>query len=330
MWFIMSAGETEIITSVSGRQYELGGKLGDGGYATVLKCTDSDTRVEYACKVINVSSADPKQHEKIERETQILRCVHDTEPNHQYVLSLIDRAFPDRFCCLILPLVNGGNLLDRIKPAPLSEDEARHVFAQVTIAIQFLHMKNICHRDIKPDNVLCSNKGPVYDIVVADFGLSKIFGELITQVGTLEYVAPEILVGKPYTNACDMWSLGCSMYACLTGIFPFCVPPEDEYGNKKDQRKIRKEQRQLIMEGKYNVSKLEEMRISPEACDLIRRLIQVDPTARLTPEGVLEHPWLREVVNRMIEEGKYTPPSMIEKGEDENGLIILCRKSSSD
>jgi len=320
----------EIVTGRKG-QYKLQKELDSGAFATVYECEPSvKPSVKYACKAIKVSSCDAKQLEKIRREIDILESVRDTEPNNQYVLHLVDLAVTDDWVYLITPLVEGGNLLGK---KPLSESVARRVLAEVVIGIQFLHMKNICHRDIKPDNILCTEGDP-YDIVVADFGLSKVFGELVTQCGTNEYAAPEIWAGKPYTEACDMWSFGCTMYACLTACFPFFVPqignPTTRKERNDEEKRRKRELGLLIREGRYNEATLEELRISPEACDLIKGLLQVDPAVRLTPEAVLKHPWMAAEVNRLIEEGKYTPACMIRSEIDEHGITYLYKKSSTE
>jgi serine/threonine protein kinase len=91
-------------------------------------------------------------------------------------------------------------------------------------AVRYLHDFGIVHRDLKLENVMMSDTSNLAKPKIVDFGLAKIIGPNETAdepFGTLGYVAPEVLRKKPYTFSCDVWSIGCILYALLSGSLPF-------------------------------------------------------------------------------------------------------------
>lgn len=176
----------------------------------------------------------------------------------------------------------GGELFDKIiSRGHFTERDAAFIMKQIVSGIQYLHDNGICHRDLKPENLLCSEEDEHFRVVITDFGFSKHFGrgELMkTSCGTLHYAAPDILMGKPYTEACDMWAIGVIAYVVLTGCFPFDGSTE-ALGQK-------------ILAGDYCTPNLDIRGISQPARDFIARLLVVDPARRMTARQCLEHPWL--------------------------------------
>eukprot|EP00479_Gromia_sphaerica_P008001 TRINITY_DN2888_c0_g1_i2.p1 TRINITY_DN2888_c0_g1~~TRINITY_DN2888_c0_g1_i2.p1 ORF type:complete len:198 (+),score=27.62 TRINITY_DN2888_c0_g1_i2:345-938(+) len=127
---------------------------------------------------------------------------------------------------VVLEYLNGGELFDAIvDKGYFSEREAANVISDITLAIQYLHKQGIVHRDIKPENLIFSSRGDERHIKLTDFGLSKILkyenSIMCTRCGTPGYVAPEVLRGRPYSMAVDMWSLGVVLYILLCGYPPF-------------------------------------------------------------------------------------------------------------
>ncbi len=123
---------------------------------------------------------------------------------------------------IVLELVEGGELLDRIvKKSHYSERETRAVVLQMAQGIASAHALHICHRDLKPENVLLLSKSDDTHIKLADLGFAKISAGvnslMTTPCGTPGYVAPEVISQKPYTAACDVWSMGVIIYILLVG-----------------------------------------------------------------------------------------------------------------
>jgi len=202
--------------------------------------------------------------------------------DHPNILKLYEVYEDDEFFWLVLELVEGLELFDKIVDrGNYSEKDAANIVKQIVEAVKYLHEHEIVHRDLKPENLLSAGEGENEVVKVADFGFAKNFGEekLITSCGSPGYVAPEVLTEDTYTNAVDMWSVGVIIYILLSGYPPFYddAPP-----------KIFKK----ITEAKYDFNDPAWEHVSDLAKDLIRKLLVRDPEERLTATECLKHPWL--------------------------------------
>jgi len=253
--------------------YTIGKEIGRGAFSTVREGTNKSNNQRVAVKIIRTKFI---KNKLLMREIEIMKKVGD----HPNILKLYDVYETKKHLYLVLELVTGGELFDKIVArGEYSEKDASGIVQQIISAVGHLHTNGIAHRDLKPQNLLCA--GPDGDdIRVADFGLSKIFGEgeyLETCCGSPEYVAPEVLECKPYDKACDLWSVGVITYILLTGCFPFW-----DKNNAVLYEKIRK----------VEYGWPENAEISPEAKHLIQHLIEKDPSKRYTAEQALLHPWV--------------------------------------
>ncbi|ETO04035.1 Calcium-dependent protein kinase, partial [Reticulomyxa filosa] len=121
----------------------------------------------------------------------------------------------------------GGELFDQIANLDgdhYSEEDCCHVMHQIANGVKYMHERGIVHRDLKPENILCVRKNSIKTIKIADVGISKMVKphELMkTMVGTLSYIAPEILESKKYDHRVDYWSIGVIMFILLCGYPPF-------------------------------------------------------------------------------------------------------------
>jgi serine/threonine protein kinase len=175
--------------------------------------------------------------------------------------------------------VVGGNLLNAInKMNKIPENLSKIIFKQLITTLQYIHSNNIVHRDIKPDNILLDLDNT---IKLCDFGVSKIIpqGQLINDsCGTPAFIAPEILMEKDYNPyATDVWSSGVVLYAMVTGFFPFRGINETQLHEN-------------ILTGIYP----KPNNISEELLDLLTKILNTNPTKRISIDEILKHPWLND------------------------------------
>ncbi|KAJ4940067.1 hypothetical protein JOQ06_026377 [Pogonophryne albipinna] len=148
----------------------------------------------------------------------------ENEINHENVVGLEDFYESRTHYYLVMQLVSGGELFDRILDKGVyTEKDASMVIKQVLQAVSYLHENSIVHRDLKPENLLYYNTDENAKIMVSDFGLSKTLehGVMSTACGTPGYVAPEVLAQRPYSKTVDCWSIGVITYILLCGYPPF-------------------------------------------------------------------------------------------------------------
>ncbi|XP_051032307.1 putative sperm motility kinase W [Phodopus roborovskii] len=181
---------------------------------------------------------------------------------------------------VVMEYVPGKNLEMFLRNvAYLTEDEARPIFQQVVTAVHFLHQRLIAHRDIKLENILIDRAG---NVKLCDFGLAIQLKEgqmLKESCGSLHYMAPEILAGKPYDGlAVDMWSLGVVLYVLVTGQFPY--EERTYHGMHK-----------VISKTKYPLP----YHLSKPCCQTIGRLLAVPTRHRITISQLQERRWLGHI-----------------------------------
>lgn len=255
--------------------YEMKETLGQGTFAKVKRGTERTTGKDFAIKIINKENVD--QRDNIMTEITILKNVSNGN------IMKLHHVFESKHkIYLVTELLEGGELFDLIvKRGNLTEVETSKIMRKVVQAVVYLHAKNICHRDLKPENILFAAKGDIDSVRVTDFGLSKIANShnLKTACGTPSYVAPEVLTGKQYGFEVDMWSCGVILYVLLCGFPPF-------YADNDPQLY------ELIQSGSYSFPSPYWDDISDNAKDLIRRLLVVDPSKRMTPVQFLLHPFI--------------------------------------
>lgn len=261
--------------------YEIKEDIGMGSYSVCKRCVHKATDAEYAVKVIDKSKRDPSEEIEI-----LLR--YGQHPN---IITLKD-VYDDGKCVyLVMELMRGGELLDRIlRQRCFSEREASDVLSTIAKTMDYLHSQGVVHRDLKPSNILYMDEsGNPESIRICDFGFAKQLraenGLLMTPCYTANFVAPEVLKRQGYDAACDIWSLGILLYTMLAGFTPFANGPDD----------TPEEILARIGSGKYALSGGNWDSISDAAKDVVSKMLHVDPHQRLTAVQVLKHPW---IVNR--------------------------------
>lgn len=196
-------------------RYELVKLLGQGGMGYVWQAHDLVLDRDVAVK--EVFLPDPERNQRAFREARAAARL-----NHPGIVTVHDLVVADGRCWIVMELVRALSLEDTIRErGPLPPDQVAHIGRAMLDALRRAHDAGILHRDIKPANVLLPPGGPV----ITDFGIAVIQGEEnLTRtgqvIGTPAYMAPERLRGEPATRASDMWALGATLYAALTGHPP--------------------------------------------------------------------------------------------------------------
>ena len=224
--------------------YEITGKLGAGGMGVVLRARDTTLGREVALKVLpDEFIADPERRARFDREAKVLASL-----NHPNIGGIHGVEDVEGGRALVLELVEGPTLADRIAGGPLSQDEALAIAAQIAEALEAAHEQGIIHRDLKPANVKVRPDGAVK---VLDFGLARALApagadasvsasptisltaaatQIGTLIGTAAYMSPEQASGKPADKRTDVWAFGVVLYEMLTGRRAFEGPDVSERG----------------------------------------------------------------------------------------------------
>ncbi|XP_062860189.1 serine/threonine-protein kinase H1 homolog [Trichomycterus rosablanca] len=259
-------------------KYEIKALIGRGSFSRVVRVEHKGTRQPFAIKMIETRCREGR--EVCESELRVLRRVR-----HTNIIQLMEVFETAERVYMVMELATGGELFDRIiARGSFTERDATRVLRMVLDGVRYLHMLGITHRDLKPENLLYYHPGADSKIMITDFGLASTRKKgdecmMKTTCGTPEYIAPEILVRKPYTNAVDMWALGVISYILLSGTMPF-----------EDDNRMRLYRQ--ILKGKYSFSGEPWPSVSNLAKDFIDRVLTVDPSERLTAGQALKHPWI--------------------------------------
>ncbi|XP_028441923.1 serine/threonine-protein kinase BRSK2 isoform X11 [Perca fluviatilis] len=251
--------------------YRLEKTLGKGQTGLVKLGIHCVTCQKVAIKIVNREKLSESVLMKVEREIAILKLIE-----HPHVLKLHDVYENKKYLYLVLEHVSGGELFDYlVKKGRLTPKEARKFFRQIMSALDFCHSHSICHRDLKPENLLLDEKN---NIRIADFGMASLqVGDslLETSCGSPHYACPEVIRGEKYDGRkADVWSCGVILFALLVGALPF---DDDNLRNLLEKVKL----------GVFHMPHF----IPPDCQNLLRGMIEVDATKRLTLEQIQKHTW---------------------------------------
>ncbi|XP_062464647.1 serine/threonine-protein kinase SIK2 [Pezoporus occidentalis] len=252
--------------------YDIEGTLGKGNFAVVKLARHRITRSEVAIKIIDKSQLDAVNLEKIYREVQIMKML-----DHPHIIKLYQVMETKSMLYLVTEFAKNGEIFDYLAShGRLSESEARRKFWQILSAVEYCHGRKIVHRDLKAENLLLDNN---MNIKIADFGFGNFYksGEpLTTWCGSPPYAAPEVFEGQQYEGPqLDIWSMGVVLYVLVCGALPFDGPTLPIL-------------RQRVLEGRFRIPYF----MSEECEHLIRRMLVLDPSKRLTIAQIKEHKWM--------------------------------------
>ncbi|XP_031670453.1 calcium/calmodulin-dependent protein kinase type II delta 2 chain-like, partial [Oncorhynchus kisutch] len=201
-----------------------------------------------------------------------------------FSVRLHDSISEEGFHYLLFDLVTGGELFEDIVAREYySEADASHCIQQIVESVHHCHVNGIVHRDLKPENLLLASKLKGAAVKLADFGLAiEVQGDQQAWfgfAGTPGYLSPEVLRKDPYGKPVDMWACGVILYILLVGYPPFW----DE-----DQHRLY----QQIKAGAYDFPSPEWDTVTPDAKDLINKMLTINPGKRITTAEALKHPWI--------------------------------------
>ena len=254
--------------------YMVGKVVGVGSYGKVRAAWHRLTGSKIAIKTYDKSKfKDPEHWKRVQSEIKIMEQL-----SHARIARLFDAVETPKRMHLIMECLEGGNLCSYVKSKKrLSEEESKRIFFQLVQSIEYLHSYSVIHRDVKLENVLFNDDK---DVKLIDFGFSTVCQKgkkLRVFCGTPSYMAPEIVRRSEYEGKpVDMWSLGILLYAILCGYFPFRAKNYPDLYRR-------------IARGVFDIPE----ELSSNAKDLIRQLLTMDPTQRISAPATMKHPWLQ-------------------------------------
>ena len=279
-------------------QYQLLEFLGKGAFGVVRRCKNKQTGRFMAVKLLNKPQLKKK---RIGRFTTALESLHKEvavwkKLNHIHVCNLFevinDPEYDDVF--LITEFVAGGTLLDDVaNPDPLSQDLTRRFMAQIVNGLQYMHANNVAHRDIKPGNILVTERSMSGIVKLTDFGVSEMYKTDVPEdgstprtdivyntVGTFHFFSPEMLSGDPFhAFYADVWALGVTLYMCIAGCLPFKGKGHDALMKS-------------ISTGRYDTDVPQIRRCDSSITDLLSSMLQTNPRERIKLQDVSSHAWI--------------------------------------
>jgi serine/threonine protein kinase len=276
--------------------------IGKGAYSKVILCRHRLTNKKVAIKAIPKAALMTEYAQsKVIREIFILKTVKS-----QFVVKILE-VFESEKNVLIVLEYAGEDLLSFVKGrGKLGEKEARVIFEQVVRGAVDVHDAGVIHRDFKLENILIDPG--CLKVKICDFGVSRVVEPdevIFDQCGTPAYIAPEVIRNQGYSGfSLDVWSLGVVLFTIVSGRIPFAAKTIEEL-------------HELILQGKYEIP----AEFSLNLCSLIRKMLTLDPSNRITTEMILKHPWLS--TKDSPEQEVDIKPRKIQFKENED----LCMKS---
>jgi calcium-dependent protein kinase len=285
-----------------------------------LVSTSSEHQREYALKSIQLGRVSTEFLDEMRNEIDILRTL-----DHPNIVKAYEVFETKRQIHIVMDLCAGGDLYTR---GPYSEKQSAAIVGKILSGVAYMHSKNVCHRDLKFENIMWESKDKEAEIKLIDFGLSKKYlpGRYMSEgVGTIYTMAPQVLKGV-YTEKADLWSIGVITYMLLSSTKPF-------YHRKRRYMIDR------ILRCDYNFHGKQWEGVSQSARDFVAALLKLNPNERLTAQQALDHDWLKNsfaLSDRRPDEAEMENiaghiTNYGKAGEMKKlALIVMAHKSSTD
>jgi len=257
-------------------------ELGAGGFGKVFVARDKDMANRMvAVKKIAKPTRSAAEMNDLQQEIKVMKDL-----DHPGICKLLATFEEGRSMFFVMELCEGGEVFDRIVESGLiSEKTTATIIQQVCSALAHAHNRGIAHRDIKPENVVfCSKDRDDPRVKLIDWGLAVSVSDGMTKaVGSMTYAAPEVISSqdkRSYTEACDLWSIGCMTYVMLCGKPPF-------WGTREQHYKAAKNERYPFRDDPWD-------KMNPKAKDFVQKLLKAKPDKRMTCVEAVAHQWLIE------------------------------------
>ena len=262
------------------KSYEMKDIIGKGRFGTIRVGYHKIKKRFVAIKIINKKAMSKEDMDNIRNQIDILKIATD-----EFVLKLLDIIENESYLYIMTELCKGGDLYSYLnqRSFKIPEEKAAKLIYKLTKSVSFLHALGIIHRDLKPENILMTDMSDDADLRISDFCICKRLEPNETTneiVGTLGYMAPEVLMGKDYNFSADVWGIGVITYLLLTGYLPF----DDEEEDKEVIRKTLFESIPFYNDSWKN--------ISSKAKEFVKKILKKDKEERISIEEILSDPWL--------------------------------------
>jgi len=233
---------------------------------------DRKTKQEVAIKFLNPKIVNKM---KIKNEAEVMKNM-----KHPHIVKLWESLETENETYLVMELVRGCDLFDFLKlSGKISENIVGNIIYQILLAVDYIHCKGFAHCDLKPENILIDFKNQI--IKVTDFDFAKKVPHTPSHIsGTLQYMAPEVLLSKTYDTSVDIWSLGVIVFKMLSGNYPF------------SNRIFNQDSLSRVLRGKFSFNSRRWNNVPSKCKDLIRKTLIVEPKARASARDLLKHPWI--------------------------------------
>ncbi|CAD8064444.1 unnamed protein product [Paramecium sonneborni] len=266
-------------------------KIGKGNFASVYLAQKIEDGKKMAIKAFSKQAAFEEENGKqaIVNELKIMRQL-----NNSHIMQMYEVYETQNSLYVALELLEGGSLYDLIKEKTLlSTVQIQQIMVGILQGLNHMHQMKIMHRDLKLENILFKYQKQMDSVVIADFGLATNVNEpvyLYYRCGTPGYVAPEVINMKNmkghYSEVCDIFSLGLVFYLLLSGKQAF---PGKSYTT------VVKQNREAKID--FNIKQLQQ--VPNQAMDLLQKMLEKDPSKRISAADCLKHPFLVEINNQM-------------------------------
>lgn len=290
-------------------------KIGEGSFGKAI-LVQSDDGSKLVCKMVDVSSASPKETQDAVKEGRLLAAF-----KHPYVVRYRESFIDSGWLCILMDYCEGGDLARQIDQAkkkrqPIPEDQILRWITQALLALKYIHDKHVLHRDLKSSNFFLSKSG---NLKMGDFGIAKVLASTAacarTQIGTPYYLSPEVCKEQPYTWPSDIWAMGCILYELCALKVPF------------DAANITG----LVQK----ICRGPTPSIPQPYSDFIRQLctemLNRNPSNRPSAESILQRPRIQAIVKMMLDEAQAAQQASASNGTaSDSGEGVGERRNSSD
>ncbi|XP_021349769.1 serine/threonine-protein kinase Nek4-like isoform X2 [Mizuhopecten yessoensis] len=276
--------------------FDLIKQIGKGSYGEVTLARHKRDKKQYVLKKINLKKASKRERSSAEQEAKLL-----SKLKHPNIVSYKDSFEKDGTLFIAMQYCEGGDLYNKLKENKGQALEERQVvewFVQIAMALQYMHERNILHRDLKTQNIFLT-KSKI--IKVGDLGIARVLDSssdmATTLIGTPYYMSPELFSNKPYNHKSDVWALGCCVYEMATLKHAF---------NAKDMNSLVYK----ILRGKMPPM---PKQYTPELLQIIKNMLHQDPEKRPTVNRILRDSYIKKNISIFLEETKKSRPSSANK-----------------